>query len=124
MASGEQTHSRRVQAPFDDAEADVILRSSDGVDFRVHKLLLSLVSTFFRDMFSLPHVGHGGPDDGDRVTGGAQTPVVEVEENADLVEKFLRWCDPRCTPSPIAEDVNALVMISAKYDEEGGHAVY
>ncbi|KAL1693564.1 hypothetical protein GGG16DRAFT_123167 [Schizophyllum commune] len=118
MASGEKTRSRRAQAPFDDAEADVILRSSDGVDFRVHKLLLSLVSTFFRDMFSLPHVGQGGPDDGDRATGGAQTPVVEVEENADLVEKFLRWCDPRCTPSPIAtwEDVNALVMISIKYD--------
>ncbi|KAL1758196.1 hypothetical protein FB107DRAFT_288710 [Schizophyllum commune] len=118
MASGEKTRSRRAQAPFDDAEADVILRSSDGVDFRVHKLLLSLVSTFFRDMFSLPHVGQGGPDDGDRATGGAQTPVVEVEENADLLEKFLRWCDPRCTPSPIAtwEDVNALVMISIKYD--------
>ncbi|KAI5895508.1 uncharacterized protein SCHCODRAFT_02686884 [Schizophyllum commune H4-8] len=118
MASGKKARARRAQAPFDDAEADVILRSSDGVDFRAHKLLLSLVSTFFRDMFSLPHVGQRGPDDGDRAAGGAQTPIVEVEENADLLEKFLRWCDPRCTPSPIAtwEDVNSLVTISIKYD--------
>ncbi|KAI0255965.1 hypothetical protein BJV78DRAFT_585561 [Lactifluus subvellereus] len=44
--------------PFDDADADIILRSSDQVDFRVYKVILSKASLFFKDMFSLPR--HGG----------------------------------------------------------------
>lgn len=40
---------------LNDPEADVILRSSDSVDFRVRKAILSEVSTFFKDMFTLPH---------------------------------------------------------------------
>ena len=40
--------------PFDDADADVILRSSDQVDFHVYKVMLSKASPFFKDMFSLP----------------------------------------------------------------------
>lgn len=34
-------------APFNKPSADVILRTSDGVDFHVHKMLLSLASSFF-----------------------------------------------------------------------------
>lgn len=35
--------------PFDYQDADLILRASDGVDFRVHKAILGLASPFFRD---------------------------------------------------------------------------
>ena len=42
-----------VTDPFDDPNADVILRSRDNVDFRTFKLMLSLASEFFKDMFSL-----------------------------------------------------------------------
>ncbi|KAJ7154121.1 hypothetical protein C8R46DRAFT_1118734 [Mycena filopes] len=42
------------RAPFDDATADVILHSWDGADFHVHRLVLSLASPFFKDMFALP----------------------------------------------------------------------
>ncbi|KAI0061891.1 hypothetical protein BV25DRAFT_1886139, partial [Artomyces pyxidatus] len=41
-------------APFDDADADIILRSSDLVDFRTHKIILAKSSPFFRAMLSLP----------------------------------------------------------------------
>ena len=38
---------------FVGSDADVILRSSDGVKFRAHKLILSHASTVFRDMFEI-----------------------------------------------------------------------
>ena len=46
--------------PFDDADADIILRSSDQVDFHVYKVILSKASPIFKSMFSLPQ--HGGTD--------------------------------------------------------------
>ena len=45
---------------FDDPDADVILRaplqpgSDEFKDFHVHKLILSIASTTFRDTFSIP----------------------------------------------------------------------
>lgn len=39
---------------FNDTKADVILRSSDGIDFRMFKVLLSFASPFFEGMFDLP----------------------------------------------------------------------
>ncbi|KAL1726461.1 hypothetical protein EV714DRAFT_276531 [Schizophyllum commune] len=112
-------------APFNDAAADVVLRTSDRVDFHVHKLLLCLVSSFFRDLFSLPHIGRGGPhispggsDGGDRASGRFFIPVVEVEEDAEALEQLLRWCDPRCTPLPLTtwKDVQIIAALAVKYD--------
>ncbi|KAI6101550.1 hypothetical protein EV401DRAFT_792944 [Pisolithus croceorrhizus] len=41
-------------SPFDHVKADVILRSSDDIDFRVFKSFLSLASPFFETLFDLP----------------------------------------------------------------------
>ena len=43
-------------APYDfnAPDADTILRSSDGKEFRVHRVILSLASTVFQGMFCLP----------------------------------------------------------------------
>ncbi|KDQ50425.1 hypothetical protein JAAARDRAFT_199979 [Jaapia argillacea MUCL 33604] len=40
--------------PFDNPKADIIIRSSDGVDFRMFKIILSLASRIFRDAFESP----------------------------------------------------------------------
>ncbi|KAI0698249.1 hypothetical protein BC835DRAFT_1466668 [Cytidiella melzeri] len=40
--------------PFNLPTADVVFRTSDHVDFHVHKLILSIASPFFTGMFSLP----------------------------------------------------------------------
>ncbi|EMD39269.1 hypothetical protein CERSUDRAFT_122690 [Gelatoporia subvermispora B] len=40
--------------PFTKSSADVIIRSSDGVDFRVHRIVLAEASPVFEGMFSLP----------------------------------------------------------------------
>ena len=42
------------ETPFDDAQADLILQSSDKVHFFVFKNILSLTSPVFADMFSIP----------------------------------------------------------------------
>jgi hypothetical protein len=42
---------RNAGQPFDDADADLVLRSADGVDFRVHRLFLRKAFDFFDGMF-------------------------------------------------------------------------
>ena len=42
------------RAPFDDENADIIFRSSDGVDFRVYKVIVSKLSPMLRDMLAVP----------------------------------------------------------------------
>jgi len=80
------------KAPFDDAEADVIIRSSDDVDFRVYKLLLCLASSFFKDMFSLPQGSSGNFFSDQKIEGGL--PVIQMTENCQIVEKLLMFCYP------------------------------
>jgi len=43
-------------APYDfnAPDADTVLRSSDGEEFRVHRIILSLASPVFQGMFTLP----------------------------------------------------------------------
>ncbi|THH14647.1 hypothetical protein EW146_g5717 [Bondarzewia mesenterica] len=76
-------------SPFDDADADVILRSSDHTDFRVYKAILAKASPFFRDMFSLPQSEAESPDserDG--------VPVIPVEEETTTLAALLHLCYP------------------------------
>ncbi|KAF7370482.1 hypothetical protein MSAN_00680000 [Mycena sanguinolenta] len=40
--------------PFDDANADIVIRTLENVDFRTHKFLLSLASPFFKEMLDIP----------------------------------------------------------------------
>ena len=47
-------YSAYATAPFDHAKADIVLRSSDNVDFRVFKLFLSLASPVFETLFDIP----------------------------------------------------------------------
>lgn len=83
-------------APFDHAQADVILRSADGVDFRVFRLFLSLASPFFGTLFGLPQAP-GGATDQEMKDGLA---VIAVSENSKTLDSFLRFC----YPSTLADD--------------------
>lgn len=47
-----QTQLKTAGSPFDSPDADIIIRSSDECDFRVHRLILSLGSVTFKDMFA------------------------------------------------------------------------
>jgi hypothetical protein len=78
-------------ALFDDPDADIIIRSRDGVRFRTHKLLLSLASPIFRDMFSLPQPDH----DKD---AGEGLPVVDLTESSATFRLFMSLCYPAVYP--------------------------
>ncbi|OJT03115.1 hypothetical protein TRAPUB_6303 [Trametes pubescens] len=45
---------RKASAPFDRDDADLILRSSDNIDFHVHRIILTLASPVFAGMFTTP----------------------------------------------------------------------
>lgn len=101
--------------PFDHTDADVIIRSSDNVDFRVFKLLLLLGSPFFRDMFALPQASEGDPS-GETKDG---LPVVQVTEGRKVLEMLLSSCYPM-DPPPLdqLEDVESLLKVAIKYSVE------
>ncbi|KAI6023597.1 hypothetical protein PISMIDRAFT_18795 [Pisolithus microcarpus 441] len=74
----EMTNSpARALPPFDHAKADVILRSSDGVDFRVFELFLSLASPFFETLFDLPQPSQAANADTEIEDGLPVFPVSE-----------------------------------------------
>ena len=70
---------------FDAQDADVVLRaplqpgSDQFKDFHAHKTILSIASTLFHDMFSLPQP----------TTGDATLPIIPVTELAEIFEVFL-----------------------------------
>ncbi|KAF7974704.1 hypothetical protein HWV62_11489 [Athelia sp. TMB] len=102
--------------PFDDDNADVILRSSDNIDFKVFKLLLSMGSPFFKDMFSLPQPAGDGGDTRDGV------PVIQVSETAKILRTLLVMCYPMDAVDQPAleklEDVDMLLDAAIKYSIE------
>ncbi|KAG8221054.1 hypothetical protein J3R82DRAFT_2565 [Butyriboletus roseoflavus] len=89
-------------APFDHAKADVILRSSDNIDFRVFKLFLSLSSSFFEILFGIPQPAQGS--EGQEIKDGLI--VVPVTEDSKTLDALLRFCYP-CT---LADDPNLEVL--------------
>ncbi|TFY53002.1 hypothetical protein EVJ58_g9692 [Rhodofomes roseus] len=110
--------------PFNSPHADVILKSSDGVNFRVRKAILAETSSVFDGMFSLPTEQSAEAD-------GAGTPalqVVDMTEDSATLEGFLRLCYPAdvCTREPTFEEVSMWLVASRKYqmDRMERHVVH
>ena len=82
---------KSAEAPFDDPQADLILQSSDEVHFRVFKLILSLASPIFKDMFSIPSPPSKKPDD--------EVQVVHLTEHSTALDVFLRHMYPVRSPN-------------------------
>ncbi|KAI6041901.1 hypothetical protein EDC04DRAFT_1138681 [Pisolithus marmoratus] len=95
--------------PFDHVKADVILRSSDGVDFRIFRLFLSLASPFFETLFDLPQPSEENNTDMEIKDG---LPVVPVSEDSKTLDLLLRFCYP-CTlaEDPVLEDFREIVNV-------------
>ena len=92
-------------APFDHAKADIILRSSDNINFRVFKLFLSLASPFFETLFDIPQpVKENG--DQEIKDGLAVIPVTEDSKTLDALLRF-------CYPSTLVDDPNIEVLKDA-----------
>ncbi|KAH9169857.1 hypothetical protein EDB89DRAFT_1376992 [Lactarius sanguifluus] len=85
--------------PFDDTDADTILRSADDLDFRVYRVILSKASPVFRDMFTFPHPGpcskYNIDDDDDHKDG---LPLVRLPESSMTLSMLLYAIYPVSPP--------------------------
>lgn len=100
---------------FTASDADIILRTSESKLFRVHKNILSIASSVFRDMLAVPQ----SPSEPTK-EGECGLPVVDVQDSAEDLEILLRMIYPVAFP-PIA-DLDALsntLVILDKYHTEG-----
>ncbi|KAI1794504.1 hypothetical protein LXA43DRAFT_107872 [Ganoderma leucocontextum] len=97
-----QHATRRAAPPFDTVDADIIVRSSDRIDFFVHSIILSMGSAFSRVAFQLQD---------------ALPSLVHVAEDSDTLGTFLRILYPLVDP-----EVNSLshlrnvLAAGVKYD--------
>jgi hypothetical protein len=95
-------------APFDDSRADFILRSNNGVDFRVFKIILSQASPIFTDMFNIPQPASEELP--------AQCPVVTLSEDSKSLDFALRHIYPIETPTEVElPDACILIEFARKY---------
>ncbi|KAJ7781936.1 hypothetical protein DFH07DRAFT_728729 [Mycena maculata] len=110
--------SKVANSPFDDRSADLILQSFDNVDFYVHKLLLSLISSFFKDVFSLrqnPNMSGEDVKEGDK-----EFPVIRTTESGAILGGLLLliMCSRLQSPHPsLSSDMfGAVIDVAARYD--------
>ncbi|KAI0269682.1 hypothetical protein BGY98DRAFT_285047, partial [Russula aff. rugulosa BPL654] len=94
---------------FDVPDANLIIRSSDLVNFRVHKPVLAMASPVFKDLLSLPQ-----PPDGESVDG---LPVVQLSEDSDLLKTLVSMLYPLHPVIPKSyEKVLYLLAACQKYE--------
>jgi hypothetical protein len=103
--------------PFDSSsDGDVLLRSSDGVQFRVHRIILATSSPFFKDMFSLPQEP--------TMDGLEALSTVPFTENADTLDALLRAIYPVDEPDlKLVQDIEHVMETAIKYDVTKGISI-
>ncbi|OJT07429.1 hypothetical protein TRAPUB_1749 [Trametes pubescens] len=96
--------------PFDASDADVILRSSEGVDFHVYKVILAMVSPVFKAMFTLPDAPDSSPT-------SPKPQVVPLTETASTMKHLLHLCYPfPRTAITTLDELVATVEAMKKYE--------
>jgi hypothetical protein len=118
ISENKSRRSTDAGTPFNDPTADLILRSADGIDFRVFKLLLSLASPFFHDMFTLPQ-----PPVGDNCNETKDDlPVVRMAEDKNVIAMLLLACYPMSAVDPphleTLGEIHMLLEVAVKYNIE------
>lgn len=101
--------NRYAPPPFDHPKADLILRSDDGVDFRVSTFILEISSEFFATMFK-----DGQPEKDERRDG---CPIVRVQEHSKTLQTVLSLIYP--VDPPVLDEIPhiyACLAAALKYD--------
>ncbi|KAF7378367.1 BTB domain-containing protein [Mycena sanguinolenta] len=96
--------------PFVDTpgRTDIVLRTSDGVDFNIQRAILSLVSPVFETMFTLPQAEDPS----------AISPVIDVQEASPVLDRALRFFYPgtQLTVGSLDELQDVIQVLISKYD--------
>ncbi|KAF9788191.1 hypothetical protein BJ322DRAFT_613704 [Thelephora terrestris] len=97
--------------PFDEtSDGDVALKSSDEVLFRAHRVILSLASPFFKDMFSLPQASP-------QLDGSGTGHIVPFTEPSETIDTLLRFVYPDEDPDlKHVQEIEGVVEAAIKYD--------
>ena len=82
--------------PSDTSDANLVIRSSDLVNFKVHKHVLAVASPFFKHLLSLPQ-----PPDSESVDG---LPVIQLPEDSWLLSTLVSMLYPLCPVIPNSYD--------------------
>ena len=90
--------------PLSYEDGDVILRTG-SVEFKVHSFMLRQASSFFRTIFSLPQPIPA--------VNEPSTPVIIMSEEAEVVDKLLRWMYPLRYRPTVTSIVEAKALSSA-----------
>ncbi|KAF8491519.1 hypothetical protein F5888DRAFT_1053918 [Russula emetica] len=95
--------------PSDSSDANFVIRSSDFVNFKVHKPVLVVASPFFKDLLSLHQ-----PADSEFVDG---LPVVQLSEDSELLSTLVSMLYPLRPVIPNSYDkVLYLLAACQKYE--------
>lgn len=100
--------------PFCSPSADVGLRSSDNVDFHVHKALLALASPIFADLFSVPQPPVPCAED---LHPLLNIPLIRLTEDSTTLDALLRLLYP--VPDPALRDASQIASVreaAVKYE--------
>ncbi|KAH9965369.1 hypothetical protein BC827DRAFT_1338461 [Russula dissimulans] len=103
-----QTFVQNFGAPFNRSDADLIIRSSDQVDFHVHQINLAMASVVFEDMFTAP-----GPSPREQ---GQNKPVINLTEDSKTLHRLLTMLYPLPPSMPeTLADALSLLATCHKY---------
>ena len=101
------------------SDADIVLKSRDGVLFRAHSIILSVASGFFRDMLSLPRAA-GLMDSAD--------DAIVMDETTEVLKALLDAIYPNSTTA-LAESLDfetfrdLMFILTHKYDFNAGEKI-
>jgi len=99
---------------FTTDDGDVLLRAGQGSgpkhDFRVHKLILSLASSVFKDMFAFPQPPNQNH------TGQPDIPIVDVPDSPQVLDTILRFIYPG-VELPKFDDLSVLSALLSATDK-------
>ncbi|KAF7986614.1 hypothetical protein HWV62_26408 [Athelia sp. TMB] len=114
---------------IDHPDADILVRSADGVNYRTFRFLLSMASPILKDMFGLPRQVDSESTNGvDEILDGL--PVVQFAEDSATLRHLLPLCYPVsyhgvrviAKPNSLAE-VNGVLKAARKYEMDGAFRI-
>jgi len=123
MASENTPSESRItaSAPFNKSSADVVLCTSDEVEFHVHAQILCMSSDVFESMLSIPQPNVSDPRDLHSQTG---LPLVHVSEDSETLDRLLRLCYPVADPKLFSlDDIKPVLAAAVKYQMEEAMAL-
>lgn len=114
----DHSESKTAPPPFNKPDADLIIRSSDSVDFHVRKSILEEVSPIFKDMMTVPQPPRL-PFASSTPQALDDAPIVVLPEDSSTLSNLLQFCYPVVAPTIGIENMLRVRNAADKYMMDG-----